>query len=219
MARSRLAVVIPCHNEAATLGAVVGGAAKHGDVFVIDDRSTDASRAVAEAAGGHVVASAAPGYDGALTTGLRHAFDAGYEAVVTLDADGEHNPALVEVFGEALAGGAGLVCGIRVRPQRAAELAVAGVGKALFGVDDLLCGMKGYARPALQAYFDSGAPLRLNMAPAVVWRRGGGDLVQIPVTGEVRRDAPRFGRALRANWTILKTFAALLGKTRDKAKP
>jgi len=219
MARSRLAVVIPCHNEAATLGTVVGGAAKHGDVFVIDDRSTDTSRAVAETAGGRVIVSAASGYDGALTTGLRHALDAGYQAVVTLDADGEHDPALVEAFGAALAGGAGLVCGVRVRPQRSAEFVAAGLGKALFGIDDLLCGMKGYGRPALQAHFDDGGPLRLNMAPAVVWRRGGGDMVQIQVTGEVRQDAPRFGRALRANWTILKTFAALLAGAGGKARP
>lgn len=210
MARSRLAVVIPCHNEAATLAAVVRGAAAHGDVIVVDDRSTDTSRAIAVAEGGRVIASAEPGYDGALTTGLNQAFAEGYEAVVTLDADGEHDPTLVAAFGEALAGGAPLVCGVRVRPQRAAEHLVAVVGKAAFGIDDLLCGMKGYARPVLQAHFDSGRPLRLNMAPSVTWRRIGGDLGQIAVTGDVRRDSPRFGRALKANATILKTFAALL---------
>jgi len=219
MARSRLAVVIPCHNEAATLGAVVRGAARYGDVFVVDDRSTDDSHAVAEAAGGQVITSATPGYDGALTTGLRHAFDAGYEAVVTLDADGEHDPGRVEAFAEALAGGTALVCGVRVRPQRAAEFVVAALGKTLFGIDDPLCGMKGYDRVALQAYFDTDLPLRLNMAPAVVWRRNRGDMVQIPITGEARLDAPRFGRAMRANWTILKTFAVLLSETRGKARP
>ena len=215
MARPRLAVVIPCHNEAATLAAVVRGAAAHGDVIVVDDRSTDASRAVALLEGGRVIASTEPGYDGALTTGLKRAFAEGYEAVVTLDADGEHDPALVAAFGEALASGTSLVCGVRVRPQRAAEHLVAVVGKAAFGVDDLLCGMKGYARPVLQAHFDSGKPLSLNMAPAVTWRRIGGDLTQIAVTGEVRQDAPRFGRALKANAMILKTFAALMTDRRS----
>jgi len=210
MVRSRLAVVIPCHNEATTIGIVVRGAARHADVIVVDDRSTDPSSTIAKQEGARVISSAAPGYDGALTTGLRYAFDVGYEGIVTIDADGEHDPALVSAFGQAVSAGANLVCGIRVRPQRVAEFVVAAMGGALFGIADPLCGMKGYSRAVLQAWFDTASPLMLNMAPAILWRRSGNDFVQIAVTGQVRQDVPRFGRALLANATILRTFAALL---------
>ena len=36
-------IVIPVYNEAATIGGIVRGAARHGDVLVIDDGSTDGS--------------------------------------------------------------------------------------------------------------------------------------------------------------------------------
>jgi glycosyltransferase involved in cell wall biosynthesis len=219
MVRRRLAVVIPCHNEAATLGPVVAGACRFADVLVVDDRSTDASREVARANGATVVASAKPGYDGAIETGLACAFDEGYAFVVTLDADGEHDPACVEAFDLAFNGGADLVCGVRAKPQRAAEYVVAAVGRRLFQIDDLLCGMKGYSHPVLQRYFDSGLSLAINMAPAVLWRRDGGAHAQVAVTGRVRTDAPRFGRALRANWRILRAFQALLVQTRSRAAP
>jgi glycosyltransferase involved in cell wall biosynthesis len=213
MARSQLAVVIPCHNEAATLGEVVRVACRFADVIVVDDRSTDGSKAVARANGARVIAAAASGYDGALETGLACAFDGGYDFVVTMDADGEHDPALVEPFRLALQGGAHLVCGVRPRPQRAAEHVVGMAGQAMFQVRDLLCGMKGYARPVLELYFDSGLGLSINMTPAVLWRRAGGSHVQIAVTGERRADAPRFGRALKANWAILRAFKTTLTHT------
>jgi glycosyltransferase involved in cell wall biosynthesis len=219
MVRRRLAVVIPCHNEAATLGDVVAGACRFADVLVVDDRSTDASCEVATANGAEVVASAKPGYDGAIETGLVRAFAEGYAFVITLDADGEHDPACVEAFYQAFQGGAELVCGVRVKPQRAAEHVVAALGRRLFRIDDLLCGMKGYSRPVLQRYFDSGLSLGINMTPAVLWRRAGGAHAQVAVTGRVRADAPRFGHALRANWRILRAFQALVVQTRLHATP
>jgi len=219
MVRRPLAVVIPCHNEAATLGHIVAGACRFADVFVVDDRSTDASCEIATANGAVVVASAKPGYDGAIETGLARTFAEGYAFVVTLDADGEHDPACVEAFHLAFEGGAELVCGVRAKPQRAAEHLVAAVGRRLFQIDDLLCGMKGYSRPVLQRYFDSGLSLAINMTPAVLWRRAGGAHAQVAVTGRIRADAPRFGRALRANWQILHTFRAMLAETASHAAP
>ena len=203
MGRSQLAVIIPCHNEASTLGPVVRVAGRSGDVVVVDDRSTDASREIAAGDGAWVIPAAAPGYDGAIDTGLRYAFAHGYGYVVTLDADGEHDPALVAEFRRRLEAGVELACGYRKAPQRAAEYVAAVLGRGLFGVHDLLCGMKGYSRPVLAAYFQSGAPLLVNMAPAVLWRKAGRPFDQIAVTGVRRLDRPRFGRALAANRAIL----------------
>lgn len=218
MDRPALAVVIPCHNEAATLEPVLRGAGAHGDVLVVDDRSSDGSAAIAEACGARVLTPARPGYDGALETGLRTAFDGGYRFVVTMDADGEHDPAVIADFARAFADGAQLVCGIRAKPQRAAEYVVAGIGRTRFGVTDLLCGMKGYSRPVLERYFESGLPLSVNMAPAILWRRLDGAYGQVKVTGTPRTDAPRFGRALKANWAILKAFRTVLASTAEAAR-
>jgi hypothetical protein len=140
--------------------------------------------------------------------------------VVTMDADGEHDAALVARFKSAFDGGAELVCGYRPRPQRLAEHVVGAIGAAFFGVRDMLCGMKGYSRTALKLYLDSGLPLMVNMTPTLLWRRSGRAHVQIAVTGEQRADAPRFGRALAANLAILRAFGKALSLTRTaKGKP
>jgi glycosyltransferase involved in cell wall biosynthesis len=217
--RSRLAVVIPCHNESATVGQVAAGARAYGHVLVIDDRSTDASRAVAEAAGAEVIASATPGYDGALTTGFKAARARGFEFVATLDADGEHDPAVLAQVAQALGAGASLVCGIRPAPQRAAEHWIAMVGRWRFGVRDLLCGMKAYSAPVLDAWLASGVPLSVNMAPAVMWRKAGGGLAEVRVTGERRVGRPRFGRAMAANLTLLRAFRAVAALPPAKRRP
>ena len=209
MARPGIVTVIPCHNEAATLGAVAAGCLRFGPVLVVDDGSTDASAAIARAVGAEVIAGPCTGYDGAVAAGLAaaRARDAAY--VVTLDADGEHDPPCVELFSKAFKGGADLVCGVRTRPQRAAEYVVDAYVRRVFGPADILCGMKGYSRAALAAWFDSGEPLLVNMAPAVVWLAGGGGFTDIPVTGHPREDQPRFGRALQANLRLLSTLPKL----------
>jgi glycosyltransferase involved in cell wall biosynthesis len=89
-------IVIPCYQGAAAVGEVVKRARAHGHpVVVIDDGSTDGSGAVASAAGAdHVLRHAVNrGKGAALQTGFAFARTAGAEAVLTLDADGQHDTA------------------------------------------------------------------------------------------------------------------------------
>ena len=91
----RLLVVMPALNEAECIGQVIAGARKHADVdvFVVDDGSTDDTVGVALAAGAMVArAPLWQGAWGAIQTGLRYAARNGYGAVVTMDADGQHEP-------------------------------------------------------------------------------------------------------------------------------
>ncbi|MFS8477775.1 MAG: glycosyltransferase [Micromonosporaceae bacterium] len=84
---NRAAVIIPAHNEDATVGAVVSAsreAALVGEVVVVDDGSTDDTAATAVASGARVVANAQRGKGEAMLTGAR-ATDA--EVLVFLDAD------------------------------------------------------------------------------------------------------------------------------------
>ena len=130
MDRSRLAAVIPCHNEAATLGPVVSRALAFATVLVVDDRSTDGSAELARSLGAEALPSTRPGYDGALDTGLRSALMRGFDYVVTLDADGEHDPGKLAGFIALFEAGETLVCGVRPTPQRAAEHLAAWAGRA-----------------------------------------------------------------------------------------
>ena len=86
-------VVIPCYQGARSVGDVVRGARATGlPVVVVDDGSTDDSGAVAEAAGATVLRH--PGNRGkgaALASGFAYAHKLGADAVVTMDADGQHD--------------------------------------------------------------------------------------------------------------------------------
>ena len=78
---------------------MVAGAARHLPVVVIDDGSTDDTAAQAEAAGATVIRQVPnQGKGAALRAGFRHALDHGADAVVTLDADGQHDPQEIPAF-------------------------------------------------------------------------------------------------------------------------
>jgi hypothetical protein len=99
-------IVVPAFNEAATIAGVVAGARAHAPVLVVDDGSTDATAAQAEAAGAEVIRhSRRRGKGAALATGFAAARERHAAAVVTLDADGQHDacdlPALLAAAREA----------------------------------------------------------------------------------------------------------------------
>jgi len=91
--------LIPGHNEAPRVGPVVRDARAHLPVLVVDDGSSDDTAAVAEAAGADVLRQAPnQGKGAALRAGFRRALDEGWEAALTLDADGQHDPAETPKF-------------------------------------------------------------------------------------------------------------------------
>ncbi len=96
--------LIPAYDEGPRIGAVVEAAVQHLPVVVIDDGSHDDTADRARAAGATVQAQVPnAGKGAALRAGFRHALAAGAPAVVTLDADGQHDPAEIPVFLERFA--------------------------------------------------------------------------------------------------------------------
>lgn len=88
-------VVIPARDEVATVGAVVSGvrASLGCPVLVIDDASTDGTAAAAQAAGAQVLMlPIGQGAWGASQAGIRYAERNGFRWVITVDADGQHDP-------------------------------------------------------------------------------------------------------------------------------
>ena len=91
--------LIPAWNEANRIGPIVETTRAYLPVLVVDDGSGDETSAVAEANGAQVVShSKNQGKGVALMTGFSWALEQGYEAVLTLDADGQHNPADISKF-------------------------------------------------------------------------------------------------------------------------
>jgi len=107
--------VIPAYNEQERIAPVIAGVRAHVPVLVVDDGSRDGTAALAEASGAAVLRQIPnQGKGAALRAGFRRALDEGYEAVITLDADGQHAPDEIPRFLEAYTqSGADLIIGAR----------------------------------------------------------------------------------------------------------
>ena len=214
MVESRLAVVIPAYREEATIGPVVTAAMEYGDVLVIDDCSPDATGERAAAAGATVLRNEPNrGYDGTLTRGLREADARHFTHVVTMDADGEHDPRTLALFrAKLLDEDYPLVLGYRPHKQRFAEIVMGWYLRARFGVRDILCGMKGYRLSEHRGAsgFDFHDSIGTGLATHALCRKI--RFAQVPVSGTPRVDAPRFDRLLRANVRILGAFLRFVGR-------
>jgi glycosyltransferase involved in cell wall biosynthesis len=121
--------VIPAYQAVAHIDSVVRQTAEHVRVIVVDDGSDDGTGSVASLAGAEVLRQEPNGGKGAaLRRGFRHALDDGAVAVVTLDADGQHDPACVPAFVDAWrASRAPLIIGCRDFDQMPASRRVANV--------------------------------------------------------------------------------------------
>jgi len=107
--------LIPAWNEMQRIGPIVEKTRAYLPLLVVDDGSSDDTSAAASAVGATVVRhSRNQGKGVALMTGFAWALERDYEAVLTLDADGQHDPADIPKFLAAHEAGVGdLVIGRR----------------------------------------------------------------------------------------------------------
>jgi glycosyltransferase involved in cell wall biosynthesis len=165
----RTLVVIPLFNEAATLKDVldeVRRSAPDADILVIDDGSTDRSPEILHGYPQHrltvITHPRNLGYGQSLIDGFRYAIDRGYDAVVTIDCDAQHEPRQIPQFLAALED-ADIVSGSRyLDPQAGGDPAppdrrqvneeITTRLRAITGypITDAFCGFKAYRVDALR---------------------------------------------------------------------
>jgi glycosyltransferase involved in cell wall biosynthesis len=97
--RQPVLVAIPAYNEAATIRGVVDRVRSHlpdCDLLVVNDGSHDATAAALQHSGATVAEHLCNlGYGRTISTAVAYADRHGYDRLVTLDADGQHDPAQV----------------------------------------------------------------------------------------------------------------------------
>lgn len=159
--------VIPAYQAAATLDTVVRQTLEHLPALVVDDGSSDDTSAVAEAAGAEVLRQEPnQGKGAALRRGFAHVLERGVDAALTLDADGQHDPACAPDFIAAWRErGAPLIIGRRDFDQMPLSRRVANnMGTQTFSwavgrhIEDNQSGYRLIAKPLLPHLLDSKEP-------------------------------------------------------------
>ncbi|HDK41054.1 MAG TPA: glycosyltransferase family 2 protein, partial [Nitrospirae bacterium] len=99
-------VIIPAYNEEKVIGSVLEGIKKTGpvyDILVVDDGSSDRTAEMARESGVKVISHLFNlGYGAALQTGYKYALRKGYDTIVQLDGDGQHDPAYISALLDAI---------------------------------------------------------------------------------------------------------------------
>lgn len=190
--REDLLIVIPARDEAHTIDRLLQALKSAGwnQVVVVDDHSSDETGAVATAAGALVLRPVLPmGAWGAMQCGLRYAQRHGYEAVITMDADGQHEvdeiPHLLRMRDRA-----DMVIG--AFPQRASKARRIAWQwfTHLTGLDleDLTSGFRYYGKAAMGVLASDEATLLdyQDVGTLLMLRRAGLRIAEVPVAMNLR---------------------------------
>lgn len=232
-----LMILIPAYNEEGAVGGVVEEvrAAMPGvPVLVVDDCSQDGTRSVARLAGADVLSLPHHlGLGGCVQAGYRLAFELGYDFVIRVDGDGQHDPRDIPAILDALkTAGCEMVIGSRFVDGSGAHTSfVRALGILLFravlrpilgkSVRDPTSGFVGVNRTAL-AVFSRSFPLEYPEIEAlVVLQRKRFRFVEVPCRMRPRRSGRSSITALRSLYylahVLLGVFVNILkfeGRTR-----
>ena len=192
-----VSVVIPCLNEAESIGTCVTAARNAltegdfaGEVLVVDNGSTDGSGELAAAAGGRVVREPRPGYGSAYLAGLAAARG---RYIVMLDADMTYDAGELPRFVEALEDGGDIVLGNRMKGIQPGAMpwlhryvgnpVLTGLLNRLFGtkVKDAHCGMRAVRSEALPRLDLRTTGMELASEMVIRAAKAGLDIRQFPI--------------------------------------
>ena len=145
----RYLVVIPAYNEASHIEEVVKGVREvTGDVLVVNDGSMDGTEEVLKGLGVDFVSQPRGGKGSALRRGFEYALEKGFDAVVTLDGDGQHDTKeLTRLVDTLEANGTDMVVGTRMGETEKMPLVRLLTNKGMSG---LVSGLVGTRMPDTQ---------------------------------------------------------------------
>jgi glycosyltransferase involved in cell wall biosynthesis len=219
MVRFKVAIIIPAFNEEFTIASVVRSVKAYGVAIVVNDASTDKTKQMAENAGAILVNHKEnKGYDGALNSGFIRAEELNCNAIITFDADGQHNSIILPEFIKHLKLGKDLVIGYRPRPARISEWIFMIYTRTKYKWKDPLCGMKGYSIGLFQkqGYFDSYNSIGTELAFFGLLNNCTYSQIFIPISE--RQDKPRFSSTLLSNIKILKSLVKAIVRIKNKKR-
>ena len=222
-----LSVVIPCLNEAETIGECVSKACRallthdiYGEVIVADNGSTDASAAIAVECGARVVHVASKGYGSALMGGIEAAHG---RFIIMGDADGSYDFDAIPKFVDKLRQGYDLVQGCRLPAGGGTVVPGAmpflhrHLGNPLFSylarqwfsssIHDVYCGLRGFTKAHYLALGQRCTGMEFATEMIIKSCLFGANVAEVPIVlhRDGRTRAPHL-RTFRDGWRTLRFF-------------
>jgi glycosyltransferase involved in cell wall biosynthesis len=215
-------VLMPCLNEAETLGVCINKAREYldrsgiaGEILIADNGSDDGSLAIAEQAGARVVHVAQRGYGNALIAGIQAAHG---DYVIMGDADDSYDFSNLDNFVGALRDGADLVMGNRfqggIAPGAMPPLhrylgnpVLSKIGRLFFRskIGDFHCGLRGFRRDRILALDLHSGGMEFASEMVVKATLGGLDVQEVPTTlSPDGRSRPPHLRTWHDGWRHLR---------------
>jgi glycosyltransferase involved in cell wall biosynthesis len=194
---NRVLVIIPAYNEEKRIAAVVAAVAASvpdSEIVVINDCSKDNTFAVASQAGAIVVSHPFNmGYGAAIQTGYKYARNKGYDYLVQLDADGQHDPSCIPaLLAPVLAGETDIAIGSRFLGNSYRPPFARRVGMALFrrivslvtgkSISDTTSGFQAFNRDVIRFFATDIFPVDYPDADMLIMlHRVGFRMTEVPV--------------------------------------
>ncbi|MCB2059969.1 MAG: glycosyltransferase family 2 protein [Novosphingobium sp.] len=221
-----VSAIIPCLNEEKTLGICIRKAFDafaargiRGEVVVGDNGSTDNSVRIARAHGARVIHQSIRGYGAAIQAAAEAARG---EYLIMADADDSYDWSGLDVFIEALEGGAELVMGNRfaggIEPGAMPPLhrylgnpVLSAIGRWLYRspIRDFHCGMRGFTRDAFVRIGARSPGMEFASEMVINAHRAGLDIREVPIKlYPDKRDRPPHLRSFRDGWRHLRLIIA-----------
>lgn len=224
----QVSVIMPCLNEAATVGrcvakarAALEGAGLDGEVVVADNGSDDGSPVLAAEAGARVVSAPTRGYGAAYLAGLEVARG---RCLVLGDADDTYDFGAVPEFVAALEAGSDVVLGSRFRGKilpgampwlhrYVGNPVLSGLLSLFFGrrISDAHCGLRALTREASDRMRLKSSGMEFASEMVALALRLGLTVTEIPITYYPRGGRSKL-RSFRDGWRHLR-FMLLLSPT------
>ena len=225
----RIAVTIPCYNEAATIADVIAGfraALPSADIYVFDNNSTDGTAEVAARAGATVRREPRQGKGHV----VRRIFsDVEADIYVMADGDGTYDPSMAPTLVELLQKNhVDMVVGTRADVTRDAGRGGHAFGNRMFNLlynrlfgrefTDILSGYRVFTRRFVKSFPATSAGFEIETEMSVHASQLSIATLERPTPYGVRpQDSPSKLRTFRDGFRILGMFAVLMKETRPLA--
>lgn len=204
MGGCKVAIIIPAYNEEDSIAQVVKSAVGHGQPIVVDDGSIDLTALIAINHGAIVVRHPVnKGYERALESGFQKAYELGFDILVTLDGDGQHNAGFIPKLVKLIKDGSMVAIGVRGNLQRCSETLFEVFFKNKYGIHDPLSGMKAYDANlyAGRGCFDIGNCSGVDLLAYAASRNY--KISEILIETKPRLGDTKYGGAIKGNAKIL----------------